>query len=551
MKKAIIIGIIPKYSENNIYTRMRIPPLGILSILSQIKDKYDVFAIDENNYAGPKDKDGKAKHSFILKKEPAKMALFYGSMSNSIPRAYEVARQYKKFGAVTIVGGSHVDAMPEEALISGMDVVVHGEGEYIIKELTELILPNGELNLNYKKSLHKIKGISYLDKNNKYVFTGKRPHLTELDPLVEPDLTLVRHLKKKFSNIPLNRGRGCNFNCEFCVVNDQYGKYKASSAEKVFKQMIKYSDLGFSKFFFTDDNFAQNVEETIKLCNIIGDYGRDFKKKIAITVQVRTEVAENNKLIKAMKYAGINSLAIGFESPIDDELKAMKKGVTLEKLTKRARKLSESFYIHGMFIFSYPSFRDSKFKSKLTLRQKAKKYKKFFRKARLDTVQILNAVPLPGSRLRKKLKEENRLFPLNKVGWEKYDGQFLCYKPEKGIDVYELQNLPRMLMKEWYIGDYIEDKINWLNWMDWAYYSTVGFLIQYPSFLVKSSINNWFKGDRKPKTLFVNPWVEAMRGIKRKWRNLAIRTYGRWVIKDWFNKYKKSDFREKLRSLSQ
>jgi len=92
----------------------------------------EIYAIDENNFNGPQDSNGLPDHSFLQAGQPAQMALFYGGMSNSIPRMYAIAGQYKTFGAVTIAGGSHVDALPQEALRSGVDIVVHGEGEETI-----------------------------------------------------------------------------------------------------------------------------------------------------------------------------------------------------------------------------------------------------------------------------------------------------------------------------------------------------------------------------------------------------------------------------------
>jgi radical SAM superfamily enzyme YgiQ (UPF0313 family) len=271
--------------------------------------------------------------------------MFYGGMSNSIPRMFSVAKQYKNFGAITIAGGSHVDALPEEALGSGIDIVVHGEGEETCLEIFDIILKNSAFN---PEKLKHVKGISMLDKNKKYIFTGRREPIKDLNKLKDIDLTLIKHLQKKWTAIPVNKGRGCNWNCEFCVVNKQYGRYKACSVEKAMKQVIKYSDLGYKDFFFTDDNFAQNVEEAIELCKMIGDYKRKFRKKIELIVQVRNEIAENDELIESMRYAGVTSLAIGYESPINEDLIRMKKGVTVEKLIKRSRKLSKYFYIHGM-----------------------------------------------------------------------------------------------------------------------------------------------------------------------------------------------------------
>ena len=155
MKKELtIIGIIPQYpkhSQHNIYAKIKMPPVGILSVISQINNHLhckEVYAIDENNYNGPQDFIGLPDHSFLQTRQPAQLALFYGGMSNSIPRMFTVAGQYKGFGAITIAGGSHVDALPQEALHSGIDIVVHGEGEETITELLAVLVDNGGVALN-------------------------------------------------------------------------------------------------------------------------------------------------------------------------------------------------------------------------------------------------------------------------------------------------------------------------------------------------------------------------------------------------------------------
>lgn len=562
--KISIIGVIPQYpkhSQNNIYAKVRMPPVGIISVLSQINHypEFNVYAVDENNYAGPRDFLGMPDHNFLQKREPTNIAMFYGGMSNSIPRMFSVAKQYKRVGATTIAGGSHVDALPEDALNSGIDIVVHGEGEETVKEILNTI-KGGKIIKS--TDLKQITGISFINEEKEYVFTGKREPIKDLDKLKNADLTLIKFLKKRWSAIPINRGRGCNWNCEFCVVNKQYGKYKASSPKKTLEQVIKYSDLGYKRFFFTDDNFSQDVRDTIELCKMIGDYKRKFGKKLNLMVQVRTEIVENDKLIESMRYAGVTTLAIGYESPINAELKAMRKGITVEKLVERSRKLSEHFYLHGMFIFGYPTFKDSKHRSTLTLKQRAKEYVKFFRKAKIDTVQMLNAVPLPDSELKTKLEAEGRLFPIELVGWDKYDGQFLCYDPTpEGLDPYELQNLPRMLMKKRYLGNFIERKLNYGNWMNWTYNATIGFPIQFGIFYIKRLIHNLIEKRREinmidekigllpNKNIFHKSLVNTLEDIKRIWRNLTIKTYGAGIVKRWLKEYKKSDFTKKLKEL--
>ncbi len=561
-KRISIIGVIPQYprhSQQNIYAKIKMPPVGIVSVLSQINNDprfKEVYAIDENNYSGPRDFTGKVNHNFLQKREPAKIAMFYGGMSSSIPRMLSLAQQYKNFGAITIAGGSHADALPEEALKSGIDIVVHGEGEKTTQEILEKIVKEEDVRLDARE-LSDVKGISILGENGKYTFTGRRNSIEYLDELKDIDITLIKFLEKRWSSIPISRGRGCSWDCEFCVVNKQYGRYKSSSIEKSLKQIIKYSDLGYKYFFFTDDNFAMNAKETVDLCKMIGEYKREFKKDIRIMVQVRNEVAENDELLEAMKFAGVKTLAIGYESPIDEELRNMNKGVTVKKLTERSKKLSKYFYLHGMFIFGYPNFKDSKNKSNLTLEQRAKTYERFFKKAKIDTIQILNAIPLPGSRLREKLESEKRVFPLEMTGWDKYNGFFLCYDPSpEGINAYELQNLPRTLMKKWYLGNPINRTLNYGNWMNWVYNSTIGFPIQFGLFYTKRFIHNLIEKRREKsiiekdrllpkKNIFHESLVNTWGDIKKRWRNLTMRTYGGEIVRNWFKEYKELK-REKI-----
>jgi len=526
-KRFNIIGIIPQYpvhSRYNIFARIAMPPVGIISVLTQLQKDHQVYVVDENNYGGPLE-SGMPDHSFLQGESPAELALFYGGMSNSIPRLFELAKQYKRFGAVTIAGGSHVDALPEEALRNGVDIVVHGEGEETMNEIMIAIAQGTPLRV--------IKGISILVDGN-YLFTGKREATCRLDSFLDPDLTMVRYLKRRWSAIPINRGRGCDWNCEFCVVNKQYGAFKSKSVESAMRQIITYSDLGYRKFFITDDNFAQNRDEAIDLCRMVATYKENFRKKLRLIVQVRNEVAEDDELIKAMKDAGVTMLAIGYESPIDEDLQAMKKGVTAKKLILRSQKLSKHFYLHGMFIFGYPSERNT-----MSLSEREKRYSWFFRKARIDTIQVLNAVPLPGSELRERLKDD--LLP---VGWDKYDGQFLCYDSRRfGMDPYELQEIPRRLMKEWYLGNSFFSYVNYGNWMNWMYLATIGFPIQFSILYVK----RFFQGLFSHKPLFFkHALTSTWRDICRKWRNLAIKTYAGHIVKRWMKEYRKSDYQKEI-----
>ena len=145
------------------------------------------------------------------------------------------------------------------------------------------------------------------------------------------------------------------------------------------------------------------------------------------------------------------------------------------------------------------------------------------------------------------------------VNWDKYDGVWLCYNPEpEGIDPYELQNLPNLLMKKRYLGSIIGSSINYGNWINWAWNATLGFPLQFSTFYSKMFIKNMVSGLKNQRfmetpsdeirNLFYMPLLGAWKGIKRKWRNLAIKTYGGRVVSRWYKLYNSSDYKSRLES---
>ncbi|MBU1628350.1 B12-binding domain-containing radical SAM protein, partial [bacterium] len=431
--------IIPAFPYFNIYSYIKMPPLGIMSVAKSVDrmEEFKVEVIDENNYNGQLD------HVRLQKERPAKYVGFYGGLTSTIPRLLEVAEIYKNNGATVIAGGNHVDVKSEETLSgSTIDIIVNGEGEITIQDLLKTIEENKELSA--------IDGITYKI-DGKIIKTKRRPPIDNLEQIEPPDFTLLHNLPKPLKYIPLNMTRGCNHSCEFCIVKHHLGRSRSFPVKTIVKEYLKYCDMGVREFFFTDDNFAQFPEKTKQLCEEITEYRSRMKKKPELTVQVRVDSAENSELLKIMREAGVKTLCIGYESPLDEELINMKKNLTVDgqkKYTKILKK--EGFYIHGMFIFGYPTFLHSKKKVEIPLKERAKKYLHFIKKNNIDTIQILLPVPIPGTKLESKLNDEGRLFPTEIVNWDKYDGNWLCFRPDKGLSPKEFQYWGNWVMKKFY-----------------------------------------------------------------------------------------------------
>ena len=428
--------ISPKFPKVNVYSRIHMPPLGLLYVGASVEKAggWRVEIIEENNYRG------ELNHEKLQEKEPADAVGFYVGLTSTAPRIYELAKLYKKMGVRTMGGGSHVDALPDEALANGIDVVVRGEGEFTSVEVLNAWFDGG--------SLDEVDGIAFRDEMGQTKITKRRTPIHELDSLALPNFDQLKNLRYPINWMPISRTRGCNFSCEFCTVRDQQGKARSKSPERTYEEIANLVERGSRNFFITDDNFAQDRDGTVQLCRMITDLSKAKHIKLQFTVQLRAESARDDELMDAMWQAGVKIICIGLESPIPEDLKTMRKGQTVEGMERDIAAIRQAgFYIHGMFIFGYPNEEGNK--TGLTLKERANLYLDFIKRTRIDTIQILKAVPIPGSKLAERLKKAGQTYPLEDVGWDKYDGNFLCFEP-KDDDPEELQLEATRILKEFY-----------------------------------------------------------------------------------------------------
>ena len=440
--------VVPRYPAFNIYSDIAkvTTALGPVTVATAVHDieGWDVEVIDENNYQrlGPMNDLGMPDHGVLQKERPADLVGLYGGLTSTIPRLYEIAQFYRAQGIPTIAGGQHfVDENIPEALQSGVDIVVIGEGEETIKELIQAF----DRGLGHDQ----IAGIAYLN-DGRVVKTMNRPLLTEFHHLPIPDFSLVRYAK--ITIYPVGRVRGCGMDCEFCTVK---GKARYATPEHLMAQITSLSETyGAKEFFIVDDLFGQDRLETLRLCHLLRDYQKRIKKWFFITVQIRLDKAKDSELVQAMREAGIRGLAIGFESPIPQELKAMDKRLKPEEMISLSRTYSRAgFLIHGMFIFGYPLPPNAEFR--MDVKERVQYFRKFIKKARMDTIQVLLPVPIPGTELTQRLRADNRIFPKEYIGWEYYDGNFPLFIPDEPMTPEEMQASIRLINGKFYRFRYL------------------------------------------------------------------------------------------------
>jgi radical SAM superfamily enzyme YgiQ (UPF0313 family) len=500
--------IIPSYPAFNIYSRIArittaLGPVSVATAVHEVEG-WDVEVIDENNYRrfAPRNSSGLPDHKALQELRPADVVGFYGGLTSTIPRLYEVARFYRERGVLTIAGGQHfVGENIGEALNNGVDLLVLGEGEETIKELLQTF---------ERRDLWKeIAGLAYQEQGQRVKTPERRP-LTEFDCLPIPDFSLVRYAKMKL--YPIGRVRGCGMDCEFCTVK---GKARYARPERLMEQIASLCEtLGAKRFFIVDDLFGQDRMETLRLCGLLKEYQQKIKTHFRITVQIRLDKGKDTELLQAMHEAGITTVAIGFESPIGEELKAMDKRLKPEEMISLSRRYYQAgFLIHGMFIFGYPLPEGAVFK--MPAEERARHFRRFITRAKIDTVQVLLPVPLPGTELTQRLKQQNRIYPQEYLGWEYYDGNFPLFVPDEPLTPEEIQTSIHQIMGRFY---------------RFRYMFQIGLnILSFPVlfFYLHNLKKGWWK------------WY-------RTWTNNVTRFGGWLIMRHWFSEFKKDNFSGKL-----
>ncbi len=507
--------ILPAFPPFNIYSRIAktttaLGPVCVGTAAAKLPN-WDVEIIDENNCASqfcPKDEDGLPDHDALQNLRPADAVGFYGSMTSAIPRLYHLAERYHNFGVKTITGGYHVRSLPDEALDNFLDVVALGESETIIRDVLSAFGRDED-------PLH-VPGVCY-NRNGTHVFNDEMTPIEDLDALPFPDFNLVRYAKLVI--YPVGRTRGCNMNCEFCAVKD---RSRCASPEWMVAQIAHLIETRKAREFFdVSDHFcASGVEDSIRFCRLLAEYLRKAGVRIEMTVQIRLTDARHEELLKAMRDAGIYNLAIGIESCIDEELTLMRKGYHEKDILDLLDLYHQhGFFVHGMMIFGYPAKPENRIE--ISLQQRLNSFHKFIK--HLDTAQILLPVPLPGTDLTRRLKSEGRLYHL---GYQYYDGQFLLFEPDKGIDAKELQHSVITLMSGFYRPRYLLGLINAIIiHFPVIIFPRIATLITFRARYIVQGFRSWYH---------------------RYFRNNAIRFGGSFLVRQWKSYFRQSDFMSQL-----
>lgn len=271
-----------------------------------------------------------------------------GSVTLNFPGAAEILQTVKKIdpGIVTVMGGPHAtfDALNTLKAYPGIDLIVMGEGERTIAELTA-----AKFN---KSAFPGIKGIAYRN-NGELCMTEPRELTEDLDSLPLPARHLLPLTRYQAMGYPISMitGRGCPYRCIFCLGRRMVGsRIRRRRIDAIIDEIQDILSYGFDRINIADDLFVSDKRRVKEVCSEI----RNRNLKFAWSAFARVNMVDRETL-ETMRSAGCDAISFGVESGNQEILDRAQKKITLDQVRKAVAMCKEAgLIVHASFIAGLP-----------------------------------------------------------------------------------------------------------------------------------------------------------------------------------------------------
>ena len=425
------------------------PPISLaLSASVLVQEGFEVFANDCNT-------EEMLVEDFRNKlKEIQPDLLVINSTTPSIEFDLSMSKEAKSVlpQIKTAVFGIHVTTLPEDSfkMEPDLDYIIRGEPEMGLLELAQALRDN--------KSFENILGIAYRA-GDKIQITPDRPYLDPND-LPFPAWNLINHnlYQLPFSGKPfllVSSGRGCPYDCTFCVSKAYYGKkVRMRDPLKVVDEIAwAQKEFKVNDFFFWSESFTLMKKQVMAICDEI------LKRNLRIRWVCNSRVDNvSEELLRKMRESGCWLISYGIESGNQEILDRSKKGTTLDQ-ARDAVAISRKFgfQLSGHFLFGLPG----------ETVETMKKSIEFARELDLDFAQFYCATPWPGTGLYEKALKNGWL---TTTEWSKFE-QSIAIMDLDTVTAEEVMEWRRKANKAFYLrpGKMVRTGINVLGDADLGY----------------------------------------------------------------------------------
>ncbi len=314
------------------------------------------------------------------------------STTLGITAAGSLARKLKELrpSSLTIVGGCHASALPEETLNSfeGFDLAAIGEGEEILRDILDRVANGDTLPTD-------VAGTASQSPDGPKV-NPRRELIKELDSLPLPAWELIEGFPNAFHPSPARimrapcasivLTRGCPNQCTFCdrsVFGNRCRAYSPAYAIEMLK--VLRTDYGVKEVLIEDDTFIIAKQRVKEFCE------RMISERIDMTWSClgRADRVDLD-LLKLMRRAGCWHISYGIESGDPDILKAVNKNLDLGQVRQALRWSRQAgLRTKGFFMVGFPG----------ETRASLAKTRSIAESLPLDDITVMQLTPFPGSEI--------------------------------------------------------------------------------------------------------------------------------------------------------
>jgi radical SAM superfamily enzyme YgiQ (UPF0313 family) len=321
------------------------------------------------------------------------------------------------------------------------DFAFRGEAELGFREFLERLREEGA-----QADMGRVANLIWRDPAGKIVVNGWRV-VHELDSIPFPawDLMDPREypeaphggFARNFPVAPVIITRGCPFKCTFCSGKSVTGTLVRKRSIANVMEELRYlaGEFGVREVHVEDENFTLHRGLVLEFCDSLMESG------LGLTWACPSGIRLDNldeEMLDAMSRSGCHSLAVGVEFGSDRIHALTRKGLTVDVIREKLALLARyDIKVTGFFLMGIPG--ETREEMLMTMR--------LARELPIHRAQFNNFMPLPGTEIYDRLKEEGKLDGLPTDHFFVHD---VSYVPE-GMTRRQLKNLQRRAYLRFYL----------------------------------------------------------------------------------------------------
>lgn len=346
--------------------------------------------------------------------------------------------------AITVIGGPHPTAVPDESMKffgDTLDYAFRSEAEEGLPKLLELI----ESRAITEEALLRVKNLVWRKGNQ--IKINPLTYIADVGKLGMPAWEFMppdtypkapfSAFYKRFPVAPIITSRGCPYDCTYCQAGQMSGTRMRYRPLSLVMEEISYLRHTFrvQEFQIIDDNFTLNRKYVMEFCDMLIKNKMDILWTCPNGVRLDTL---NDAMVEAMKASGCYVISAGIESGSDRVLQFIKKQETVAVIREKVAMIQKhGINVIGFFMLGFPTETVSEMRQTIQLSKE---------------LGLLRAIyflyhPLPGTELYAQLEQTEEIKNIN------YDANSfaeIAYTPA-GMTKRQLKHIQRMAFLSFYL----------------------------------------------------------------------------------------------------